>query len=284
MTFEPRTLFVPSKNGSRKRRSYGQISHAYTLPTTESTPFRTDPSLLPPRPASTFDASARDISDLGELNHDFAFMGVRSRQKPGAYTINQRCKAPIILAYMMMAIAKCRRVADDAVTFADLFCADGFYTMAAKHLGAASCLGIDNDRDGFLHYAKVVAARLGFDGVEFVREDVENIEKFPKADVVANLGGLYHVSNPEDILQKSYAMARHYLIVQTVVSLAETDPEYFEAPAPGWTWGSRHSHASFDKLVERLGYEVVDRHFNELEGNGRPEDRGSVYYLIRVNS
>jgi hypothetical protein len=25
----------------------------------------------------------------------------------------------------------------------------------------------------------------------------------------------------------------------------------------------------------------VDRHFNELEGNERPEDRGSVYYLIR---
>ena len=57
---------------------------------------------------------------------------------------------------------------------------------------------------------------------------------------------------------------------------------YFETPAPGWTWGSRYNRHSFGKLIADLGYEIVDMHFNELEGNGRLEDRGSVYYLIKV--
>jgi hypothetical protein len=33
-------------------------------------------------------------------------------------------------------------------------------------------------------------------------------------------------------------------------------------------------------MVQDLGYNIYDYHFNELVGNDRPEDRGSVYYLI----
>jgi hypothetical protein len=66
-----------------------------------------------------------------------------------------------------------------------------------------------------------------------------------------------------------------------VVSLATTDQAYYECPAPGWTWGNRFSVASFDAAIRRTGWDIVDRHFNELEGNDRPEDRGSVYYLVR---
>jgi hypothetical protein len=66
-----------------------------------------------------------------------------------------------------------------------------------------------------------------------------------------------------------------------VVSLATDDADYFESPAPGWTWGNRFSRKSFDRMIRSLGYTIVDSHFNELEGNSRPEDRGSVYYLIQ---
>jgi hypothetical protein len=90
------------------------------------------------------------------------------------------------------------------------------------------------------------------------------------------------VENPAEILMKSYAMARKYLIVQSVVSTANDDTGYFETPAPGWSWGSRFSRVSFDKMITALGYRVIDRHFNLLEGNDRAEDRGSVYYLIEV--
>lgn len=63
--------------------------------------------------------------------------------------------------------------------------------------------------------------------------------------------------------------------------MANDDPAYFETPAPGWDWGSRFNRRSFQRMVEREGYNVIDSAFNELTGNERLEDRGSVYYLIR---
>jgi hypothetical protein len=117
--------------------------------------------------------------------------------------------------------------------------------------------------------------------VKFVNMDVNAIDTRAPVDIVANVGGLYHVDNPLEILRKSYAMAAKYLVVQNVVSLASTSETHFESPAPGWTWGNRFSMQSFDAAIHATGWDVVDRHFNELEGNERPEDRGSVYYLIR---
>jgi len=33
-------------------------------------------------------------------------------------------------------------------------------------------------------------------------------------------------------------------------------------------------------MIKRLCPEIIDHHFNELEGNDRLEDRGRAYYLI----
>lgn len=82
-------------------------------------------------------------------------------------------------------------------------------------------------------------------------------------------------------LEKSYALARRFLIVQTVVSLANDAEDFFECPAPGWTWGNRYSRRSFDCMIRGKGWNIVHAHFNELEGNQRPEDRGSLYYLVK---
>jgi hypothetical protein len=116
--------------------------------------------------------------------------------------------------------------------------------------------------------------------VRFEERDVNSIDDDNAYDVVANIGGLYHVSNPIEILRKSYDLARRYLVLQTVVSLASNRDDYFVSPAPGWNWGSRFSPQSFVKMVQSQGYRVLDWFFNELEGNARPEDRGSVYMLI----
>jgi hypothetical protein len=221
-----------------------------------------------------------DLRHLGPLYHSYRLLGAVNEQLPGIYAPNQAAKEPILAAYILYAIAKCRGSIGDAVSFAELFCADGYYAMLARHFGATSALGIDDGRDGHFDKAPAVAAALGLD-VRFLRMDVAAIDTLAPVDIVANVGGLYHVDDPLGILRKSHAMARRYLIVQTVVSLASDDEAYYQAPAPGWTWGNRFSRASFDKSMRATGWDVVDRHFNELEGNARPEDRGSVYYLVR---
>jgi hypothetical protein len=220
-----------------------------------------------------------DLRHLGPLYHSYRLLGADNEQLPGIYPPNQACKEPILIAYIQWAIAKCRDTIATPVSFAELFCADGYYAMLARKLGATSSMGIDNDRDGHLAMAPTIAAALGLD-VQFMNADVNEAD-LPGFDIVANVGGLYHVADPLRILRKSHAMARRFLIVQNVVSLATTDRAYFAAPAPGWDWGSRFSRESFDAAMEATGWDIVDRHFNELEGNSRAEDRGSVYYLVR---
>lgn len=220
------------------------------------------------------------LHDLGPLYHSYSFFGVDNAQLPGIFELNQKTKAPIISAYIAYAIAKSKKRVSDDISFTELFCADGYYAMVAARLGCSRSIGIDNDHDGHFKNAKLIAERLGIQGIEFIKENISPDTALIPTDIVANVGGLYHVSNPEEILSLSYKTASKYLIVQNVVSLATNDTDYFEAPAPGWTWGNRYSRESFDKLIRKICPKIVDCHFNELEGNDRLEDRGSVYYLI----
>lgn len=212
--------------------------------------------------------------------HDFSWLGLPTPQIDGIYGPNQQAKAPVIAAYILLAFARlhCRGV--KPVSFAEMFCADGFYAMFAAKFGAARAVGYDNDRDGHLASANAIRDALGLTQVSFTRCDVEAIPAEARYSVVANVGGLYHVDDPIAVLRRSYDMAEHYLIVQNVVSLAHDDPGYFERPAPGLTWGNRYSRSGFDALVRKQGWTIVDSAFNELTANPRIEDRGSVYYLI----
>ncbi len=224
-----------------------------------------------------------DWEDMGPLYHEYSLFGINNIQLQGIFVPNQKCKEPVISAYIQLAIAKSRKRLGEKVTFTELFCADAYYAMVALKFGADKAYGVDNNRENFSYRSIEIAKRLKYRNYEFILADLSDIsqfEKFEKTDIVANIGGLYHVSNPREVLVKSYEAAEKFLIVQTVVSLSSKDPDYFVTPAPGWTWGCRYSRESFDKMVRGFGWKIVDSFFNELEGNERSDDRGSVYYLI----
>ena len=221
------------------------------------------------------------LQDLGPQFHDFSFFGVLNEQIPDNLFANQKCKFPILLSYIAYAIAKSQKHCNDPVSFTELFCADGFYTMVAAKLGCSKSVGIDSNKDNYLINSQEIARRLKLQNISFIQQEITPDSHFTKTDIVANIGGLYHVDQPQEVLKMSYEMADKYLIVQNVVSLANTDENYYESPAPGWDWGNRFSRESFDKMIRSLGYDIIDHFFNELEGNDRPEDMGSVYYLIR---
>jgi hypothetical protein len=213
------------------------------------------------------------LDDLGKLYHSYRFFGIDNKQYSKLYELNQKAKEPILIAYIAWAIAK------GSKSFTELFCADGFYAMVAARLGCKST-GIDNDKDHHFGVAKTIAERINV-SVNFIKSDIKADSVFEQTDIVANIGGLYHVDDPHRILKLSYDMAKKYLIVQSVVSLANNDSNYLKIPAPGWTWGCRFSRQSFDRMIkETFSFKIVDQYFNELTGNRRKEDRGSVYYLI----
>jgi hypothetical protein len=220
------------------------------------------------------------LDDLGPLYHSYRMFGVQNQQLEN-FRVNQMCKEPILLGYIALAIGKSRQSLADAPSFAELFCADGYFTMLANFLGASPAVGIDNNRDGWSNNMLEVARRLNLQGVRFEHRDVAMLSEYGAYDVVANIGGLYHVTNPVEVLRKSYNLARKFLIVQTVVSMQNNDGDYFVSPAPGWQHGSRYSPQSFVNMVQSQGWRIIDAQFNQLEGNTRIEDRGSVYMLIQ---
>jgi hypothetical protein len=230
-------------------------------------------------PASNILRGALD--NLGPLYHSYSFFGVENEQIAGIYKPNQVAKSQIISIYIAYAFARVSAKSSNEVSFAELFCADGYYTMVARNLGFRPCYGIDNNRENHTNLAPEIAERLGLNDVHFISQDITPESSLDNYDVVANVGGLYHTERPEKILDLSYDLANKFLIVQNVVSLANNSESYFESPAPGWTWGSRYSKQSFDALVRnKFGKKIIYSHFNELTGNDRPEDRGSLYYLI----
>ena len=201
------------------------------------------------------------LRHLGPLYHNYRLFGYDSEQLPGIFAPNQECKEHIISAYIQYAIAKSKGCLADTVSFAELFCADGYYAMLARHFGADYACGIDNGRDDYFDKAATIAKSLNIDNIDFFREDLSvigTLGKLPKFDIIANIDGLYHTANPVEILRESYLGAQKFLIVQTVVSMANNDPDYFETPAPEWTWGSRFNKESFHNLILKENYNVID--------------------------
>ena len=220
------------------------------------------------------------LDSLGPVYHNYRFFGVDNKPCNRVFELNQLAKEPIIRAYVALALAKAGALEPQQPSFLEMFCADGYYTMLAAKLGAGKAVGVDSNQDGHLDLAPAIAAALKVPNTHFLKMDVHHGADLGTFDVVANIGGLYHVADPEDVLDLSYRMARHFLVVQTVVSLANRNPDYFETPAPGWTWGCRYSYESFHKSIMARNWTILDHHFNRLPGNPRAEDKGSSYYLV----
>jgi hypothetical protein len=146
--------------------------------------------------------------------------------------------------------------------------------MVGVDLGDPQSAGDPNNLDR----ARWMSERLGHEGrAEFIEQDVFQIQG--RFDFGICAGGLYHLSNPQALLEKLTEHVDRALVVQTVHSLAYEDDGYFEQPAPGWTWGCRFSLGYLHRMVKESGWRVLESTENVLEGNSRPDDRGSAYIL-----
>ena len=207
--------------------------------------------------------------------HDFAALGLPTPQRWGMFPANQAAKQEPLFRLTEEAIRLARRAGADPSVL-ELFCADGFYAIHAAQHGATHAHGVDADATE-IDKARLAAKLLGVANVTF---DVDDVHTFGgRAAIGICAGGLYHVSDPAALLRRLRDQIDHVLVVQTVFHVGRTDPDYFEAPAPGLTWGCRFSYDRLLAMVEGSGWQIVSAERNELTGNDRPEDRGSAYLL-----
>lgn len=159
----------------------------------------------------------------------------------------------------------------------ELFCADGFYANYAVQAGADEMYGIDLDKQE-IRKARFITKLLGNAGrISFEEKNVFDLSG--GYDFCICAGGLYHLSNPSDLVKKLKQNVHVALVIQAVYSLANESPNYFETPAPGWSWGCRFSYDYLIKMTRDAGWTVIDKSTNQLKGNSRLEDRGSAYLL-----
>jgi 2-polyprenyl-3-methyl-5-hydroxy-6-metoxy-1,4-benzoquinol methylase len=151
----------------------------------------------------------------------------------------------------------------------------------ALRAGADSLLAVDLDEVSLAQGVLMARLQGTSESLTFRRMDVFDLtEEF---DFGICAGGLYHLEDPARLLRQLRGIIRHALVVQTVYSKANDSADYFETPAPAWTWGCRFSYEYLLRMVEGAGWNILHAETNELLGNGRLEDRGSAYLLCVPN-
>ncbi len=196
------------------------------------------------------------------------------RRLPSSHVVNQSVKDPLLMGLVARALSEL----GERPECLDLFSADGYYTCRLKALApGAAVTGVELDAEQ-IRRAELVARRLGFDDVRFSRSDVLTYleQSRETSDLVLCAGGLYHMSDPVQVLQ---AIRGSYLVVQSVVTLESEDADYFVQPPRGWQHGCRFTHAWLRFRLVELGWRVVDEARAELPGNRDPQDRGSSFFL-----
>ncbi len=208
--------------------------------------------------------------------HDFSPFGIKTVQEPGIWKKNQGCKEGPIFTVIDEAVTSVKQ-RGYSVRGVELFCADGYYALYAVQKGAEHVHGMDLDERN-LKKAALISKMLGYTKkTHFEKRDVYTMDGSYDFGICA--GGLYHISDPAGLLRLLKAHVHGPLVIQTVYSLAKTAPDYFETPAPGWTWGCRFSYDYLKKMIQDAGWKIIREEKNELLGNKRPEDRGSAYFL-----
>ena len=150
----------------------------------------------------------------------------------------------------------------------DIGCQTGYFSMDLAERGAASVLGIDL-RPGNLAQARFLAEHHGVERVRFEQGDVDELVVDRQYDVVLNLGLLYHVTRPLDLLKTTYELTRGVAVVDTVCS---TEPVAAflllsdkDVDMPGEGRDVVELHPTYRAVVEGLRFAGF-RHVFEVQG------------------
>jgi SAM-dependent methyltransferase len=216
--------------------------------------------------------------------HDFSAVGVPTRQIDNTYQAAQALKTPQFNEMVRRAFSALSRSDLSQMHGVELFCADAYFSQLLLARGVGEMTGFDTaedspeGRNNVLSQAAFIARRLGNSGqLELRKADVFSLSG--TYDFAVNFGGLYHLENPLNLLRLIRRSVTGPMFLQTIVSLKETGPDYFETPAPGWTWGSRFSERRLAEMIREAGYRTEYWSFTLASYNKRLDDRGCVFAL-----
>ncbi|SKA00904.1 class I SAM-dependent methyltransferase [Sediminibacterium ginsengisoli] len=93
----------------------------------------------------------------------------------------------------------------------DLACLEGGFSVELARMGFDT-LGIDARKENLIN-ANFVKFTTGLNNLNFVLDDVRNLERYGTFDLVLCTGILYHLDQPAEFLKMLYRQTRHTLVL-----------------------------------------------------------------------
>jgi tRNA (mo5U34)-methyltransferase len=100
-------------------------------------------------------------------------------------------------------------------TVLDIGCSAGFFSLDMAARGAEHVDGFDL-RQSQIDKAWFLREHYAIDNAEFTAVDVDELQPGRQWDVVLNLGLLYHVTNPLQLIRRTYELSRKFAIIDTI--------------------------------------------------------------------
>jgi len=101
------------------------------------------------------------------------------------------------------------------LTVLDVGCNSGWFSFDLADRGAGAVDGVDL-RPHNIEQAEFLRDYFGFDNVRFDVADATAFEEARTWDLVLNLGVLYHVTDPLQLMQRTYELCNRYAVLDTI--------------------------------------------------------------------
>jgi 2-polyprenyl-3-methyl-5-hydroxy-6-metoxy-1,4-benzoquinol methylase len=161
----------------------------------------------------------------------------------------------------------------------DVGCNAGFFSLDIAGRGARYVDGIDLRAENIAQ-ARFVAEHYGFENVDFHVSDVDAFSAGTQWDVVLNLGVLYHVTNPIELLQRTYELCRRFAVIDSVCHREPvsayflfSDKDVTSRTEGRSTWEFHPTYRGAIDTIRHAGFSRVV----EVVGRHRPGARHPLY-------
>jgi SAM-dependent methyltransferase len=192
----------------------------------------------------------------------------------------------------------------EGLRIADLGCLEGGYAVEFARMGFSEVLGIEVRKSNFANCV-FVKKRVNLPGLQFVQDNVWNLEKYGPFDVIYCGGILYHLDAPKRFLEivgqvarKAVLINTHFATVVPIEAHSLSDMTYHEGLPGRWfaeaapqtesaSWASWENARSFwiqrehlIQVIRDVGFAMVFEQFDHL-GTDIAAAMNSGYYKLQ---
>ena len=158
--------------------------------------------------------NVHEVSKLAPWMYDFQFANAKTSDFEHTYTYQSEHMHDLRSDLITQTIKDIYGDRLRDMTVLDIGCNCGIFSFDLASIGAKQVVGIDVFERN-IKQAKYLNTILGYDNVEFRTCNLKNLNS-ETFDIVLNLGVMYHLSTPYEVMQLCHSIANELCVVDTI--------------------------------------------------------------------